>query len=176
MCQDRRRSFFWAAISLVLVPPLGGCGGSPAPTLEIARVRPPTQARSADAEQKLAQVGESIRRSILERKTTGQQPVFSRVEVLPVTQTVLPYGVGVNQQEPRLPIIVTTGPGWVKLTPDEKQIEAALVFKDLEERLRQADLGDGLRATLTVQTPRGMMLAWINDTADGPEFIHGDVD
>jgi hypothetical protein len=177
MCQDRRRrSFPWAAISLVLVPPLGGCGGSPTPTHETARDRPPAQARAADTDQKLARVAELFRRWVLEQKTAGQQPLFSRVEVLPVTQTVLPYGVGVNQQEPRLPMIVTTGPGWAKLTPDEKQKEAALVFKDLEDRLRRADLGTALRATLTLQTPRGMMLAWINDTADGPEFIHGDVD
>ena len=52
-------------------------------------------------------------------------PLFSRVEVLPPTRTVLPYGVGAYQQEPRLPAILTIGPGWASQEPEEKEVAAA---------------------------------------------------
>ena len=170
MWQDRLRRCSPAALSLLLAPMLVGCGEPPAPVHETPQPRP------ASTAPRFEQVVEPFRRWVLDQKAADQQPFYSRVEVLPVTQTVLPYGVGVNQQEPRLPVIVTTGPGWAKLTSGERHMAVARAFKEIEDGLHRAEQGAGVRATLTLQSPRGMLLAWINDTVSEPEFIHGDVD
>ena len=101
-------------------------------------------------------------------------PLFSRVEVLPPTQTVLPYGVGAYEQEPRLPAILTIGPGWASQNPEEKEAVAAQAFRKLSQGLEALKLDPPLRPTLTIQTPSGLELAWMNDLNEGRRNIHGD--
>jgi hypothetical protein len=101
-------------------------------------------------------------------------PLFSRVEVLPPTQTVLPYGVGAYQQEPRLPVILTTGPGWASQDVVEKEPLTAQAFRKLAQALETLKLNPPLRPTLTIQTPSGLELGWINDLIAGRHNLHGD--
>jgi universal stress protein E len=101
-------------------------------------------------------------------------PLFSRVEVQPTTRTVLPYGVGAYQQEPRLPVILTTGAGWPAQEPEEKEAAAARAYRKLSRALDDLKLDPPLRPTLTIQTPSGLELAWINDRVEGRKNIHGD--
>ena len=101
-------------------------------------------------------------------------PLFSRVEVLPPTRTVLPYGVGAFQQELRLPTILTTGPGWASQNPEEKEAVAAQAFRELSQGIEALKLDPPLRPTLTIQTPSGLELAWMNDLDEGRRNIHGD--
>ena len=112
----------------------------------------------------------------LQRKTVGvsSSPVFKRVEVLPPTRTVLPYGVGAYQQEPRLPVILTVGAGWAKLNPNAKEAIAAQVFERLSQGLEALRLDPALRPTLTIQTPSGLELTWMNDLTERWRNIHGD--
>ena len=94
--------------------------------------------------------------------------------MLPPTQTVLPYGVGAYQQEPRLPAILTIGPGWASQEPEEKEAAAAQAFRKLSLGLEALKLDPPLRPTLTIQTPSGLELAWMNDLNEGRRNIHGD--
>jgi hypothetical protein len=109
-----------------------------------------------------------------ERDAASRAPVFSRAEILPATQTVLPYGVGAFEQEPRLPAILTTGPGWAALTPDAKEALVTNAFVKLSEGLRALHLTVSPRPTLTIQTPKGLVLAWINDLVEGRKNLHGE--
>lgn len=112
--------------------------------------------------------------AVNERRGPNAPPLFSRVEVLPPTQTVLPYGVGAFQQEPRLPVILTTGPGWAALTPQAKETLIAQAFSDLSARLKALALNPSLRPTLTIQTPSGLVLGWINDLEESRKNLHGE--
>lgn len=101
-------------------------------------------------------------------------PIFSRVEVQPVTPTVQPYGIGAYQKEPRLPVILTTGPGWSELAPAEKEREAARAFQEIAQRLSALQHEPPLMPTLTVQTPQGLVLGWINGQDKGGKVLHGE--
>ena len=87
---------------------------------------------------------------------------------------MLPYGVGAYQQEPRLPAILTTGPGWASQEPEEKEAVAAQAFRKLSQGIEALKLDPPLRPTLTIQTPSGLELAWMNDLNEGRKNIHGD--
>ena len=87
---------------------------------------------------------------------------------------MLPYGVGAYQQEPRLPAILTTGPGWASQEPEEKEAAAAQAFRKLSLGLEALKLDPPLRPTLTIQTASGLELAWINDLVEGRKNVHGD--
>jgi hypothetical protein len=89
-------------------------------------------------------------------------------------RTVQPYGVGAYQQEPRLPVILTTGPGWAALKPPEKEEMAAQAFQDFSERLQALQREPPLQPTLTIQTSQGMELAWINHLDPSGKNVHGD--
>ncbi len=171
-----RQPYLMSAMSLVLMLALGGCG-STSQTLASAAPRglPSALAGSTVTDPKLAPVAEQFQSWILSQESPpDRQPLFSRVEILPVTLTVLPYGVGANQQEPRLPVIVTTGPGWTRLTPDQKEQQIARVYHELVDRLGRSDAEKRLRPTLTLQTPQGIVLSWINEITDGRKLIYGD--
>jgi hypothetical protein len=103
----------------------------------------------------------------------GDQAVYGRVEVLPPAQTVQPYGVGAYQQEPRLPVILTTGPSWDRLKAREKEARAAEAFHHMEGLLKGLKHDPPLRPTLAVQTPEGMELGWINRLDPGGTNLHG---
>ena len=136
---------------------------------------PQAYARSQINDPRLRQFAQEFKTWALQQRTAGANPgpLFSRVEVLPPTQTVLPYGVGAYEQEPRLPAILTIGPGWASQNPEEKEAVAAQAFRKLSQGLEALKLDPPLRPTLTIQTPSGLELGWINDL-DGRRNIHGD--
>lgn len=122
----------------------------------------------------LRMIAQEIQTQTLQQVGTGGQPLYSRAEVLPPVPTVQPYGVGVFQQEVRLPVILTTGPGWASLKPEDKEKTVAQAFREISERLRTFKREPALRPTLTVQTPEGMELTWINHLDPSGKNVHGD--
>lgn len=138
---------------------------------------PPAYQNSQEkiSDPRLVEVGERFKEWALnERQGKSPAPLFNRVEVLSPTQTVLPYGVGAFQQEPRLPVILTTGPGWAALAPQAKEALVARAFSDLWARIEGLKLNPSPRPTLTVQTPSGLVLGWINDLAASRKNLHGE--
>jgi hypothetical protein len=122
----------------------------------------------------LRKVAEEIQSWTVQQVGAGGQALYSRVEVLPTAQTVQPYGVGAFQQEPRLPVILTTGAGWDGLQTAEKEAKAAQAFRDVSTRLQALKRQPPLLPTLTLQTPQGMELAWINHLDPSGKHLHGD--
>jgi hypothetical protein len=135
---------------------------------------PPAYVSRRFSDPELAGIAEEIRKQALQKVGSGGQPLYSRAEVLPPAPTVQPYGVGVFQQELRLPVIFTTGPGWALLKPDDKEKMVAQAFREISERLQTLKREPALRPTLTVQTPQGMELAWINHLDPSGKNVHGD--
>lgn len=156
--------------SLFLTP---GCRrNSFSPTSE--KGLPPAYTRNQITDPALRKVAEEIQTWTLQQTGAGGQPLYGRVEVLPPVQTVQPYGIGVFQQEPRLPIILTTGAGWAGLEIAAKEAKAALAFHDFSERLKALKHEPPLQPTLTIQTPQGMELAWVNRLSPNGKNVHGD--
>jgi hypothetical protein len=137
---------------------------------------PDAYPRSQINDPRLRALAQEFQTWALQQETGGTPaaPLFSRVEVQPPTRTVLPYGVGAYQQEPRMPAILTTGPGWTSQEPEEKEAAAAQAFRKLSLGLDALQLDPPLHPTLTIQTPSGLELAWINDLVDGRKNVHGD--
>ena len=100
--------------------------------------------------------------------------VFSKVEVLPPAPTLLPYGIGTYQKQLRLPAILITGPGWRALTGDEREALAARAFQELSRLLESKAKVSGVLATVTMQTPQGLELCWINELEPGRKLLHGE--
>jgi hypothetical protein len=137
---------------------------------------PEAYPRSQINDPRLRELAQEFQSWVVQQQTRGTQPapLFSRVEVLPPTQTVLPYGVGAYQREPRLPAILTTGPGWAGQEPEDKEAAAAQAFRQLSQQLEARKVDPPLRPSLTIQTPSGLELAWITDLVEGRKNIHGD--
>jgi hypothetical protein len=165
---------------------LSGCGPTltELETLVLPEPKPPARGdglpqaypRSQINDPRLRALTEEYRTWVLQRRSAGPNPVplFSRLEVLPPVLTVLPYGVGAYEQEPRLPVIVTTGPGWTAQEPEAKEAIAAGLFGELSQRLAALALQPPLRPSLTIQTASGLELSWINDLVPGRRNVHGD--
>jgi hypothetical protein len=170
----RSRSSLFGPLALAAA----GCGrAGPAPQApEADSPLAPAYTRSVITDPKLREAAEQFQRWALGQKAADGQPLFGKVELLPVTETTLPYGVGAYQKEPRLPVLLTTGPGWSKLKAAEKEKEIARVYEDLADRVGRASPGRRVRSTLTVQTPQGVLLSWINEAPAGRKLIHGDSD
>jgi hypothetical protein len=100
--------------------------------------------------------------------------VFSRVEILPPAPTLLPYGIGTYQKQMRLPAILITGPGWRALKADDRESLAARAYQELSRLLESSETAAAVRATVTVQTPQGLELCWINDLEPGRKLLHGE--
>jgi hypothetical protein len=146
-----------------------GCGRRALPA---AGNLPPAYTRDKILDPKLAQVAQAF------TAWTGNQkaqagPVFGKVEVLPPSPTLLPYGVGTYQKQLRLPAILITGPGWSSLADDEREAMAARAFRELTRLLESSASEPPVRATVTVQTPQGLELGWINDLEPGRKLLHG---
>jgi hypothetical protein len=109
-----------------------------------------------------------------EQQQIGNKPVFGQVEVLPPVPTLQPYGIGTYQKVSRLPVILTTGPGWAALPTGRREAVVVAAFTDLSDRLAGAKADPPLRPTVTVQTPEGLELAWVNDMTPGRRLLHGD--
>lgn len=122
----------------------------------------------------LARAVDGLRSWSEEQAGGDRQALYEKVEILPPTPTVQPYGVGVYQQEMRLPVILTTGPGWSKLSPADKEARVADAFREAARRLGELDRKPQLLPTLTVQTPQGFEIAWMNDLDAGGKNVHGD--
>jgi hypothetical protein len=152
---------------------ISGCRRTPLPA---EKALPPAYTRNQIVDPELRTLAEEIQKWAAQQAGTEGQPLYSRCEVLPVAQTVQPYGVGAYQQEPRLPVILTTGPGWAGLQPEEKEARAAQAFRTFSERLLVPKRQPLLRPTVTIQTPQGMELAWINHLDPSGKNLHGDED
>jgi hypothetical protein len=135
---------------------------------------PPAYTSNQIVDPALRKVAEEIQTWAAQQVGTGRQPLYSHAEVLAPVQTVQPYGVGAYQQEPRLPVILRTGPGWAGLAPEDKEARVAQAFTRLSEQLQALKREPPLRPTLTVQTPQGMELAWVNHLDPNGKNVHGD--
>ena len=96
------------------------------------------------------------------------------IEVLPPAPTLLPYGIGTYQKQLRLPAILITGPGWSALAGDDREALAARAFQELSRRLESSASASTVRATVTIQTPQGLELCWINNLEPGRKLLHGE--
>lgn len=157
------RAVFATLLAASLVPL-----GCEAPTPPAAADLPPAYTSNQITDPELRMVADGIRAWASERKGAGEEALYSRAEVLPPVPIVQPYGIGVFQQEERLPVIFTTGPGWSGLKLEEKEVVVAQAFRDITERLQ------ALKPTLTIQTPQGMELSWINHLDSNGHYVHGD--
>lgn len=149
---------------------IAGCEPAAAPQGEL----PPAYTSNRIIDPALGEASEAIHAWAQKRTGAEGKPLYGKVEVLPPAPIVQPYGVGVFQQEMRLPVIFTTGPGWEGLTPAEKEDAVALAFRELSERLLAVKHEPPLKPTLTVQTPKGLELSWINHLDPEEKNVHGD--
>ena len=159
----------------LLVAAANGCARSPsqpAPAGSATDELPLAYTRDRIVDPKLADVARSFT-AWLETRKAGSAKIFLRAEILPPAPTLLPYGIGTYQKETRLPVIVITGPGWASLKPDECEALATQVFQDLTERLTTIEPTHPMRPTLTIQTPLGLELGWINQLEPGRKLLHG---
>ena len=134
---------------------------------------PPAYTRDKILDPKLAEVARAFTAWAGEQKVQARA-VFSRVEVLPPAPTLLPYGIGTYQKQLRLPAILITGPGWRALDGDGREAQAARAFHELTRLLETRGGASAVRATVTVQTPQGLELCWINDVQRGRKLVHGE--
>ncbi len=161
----------WSALTTAVLA-ASGCGPAP-PSGDAQQGLPPAYTRNQITDPDVHRSAEAIQEWAAKQIGAGGQALFSRSEVLPPAQTVQPYGVGAYQQELRLPVILTTGPGWSGLTPAEKEAAAERAFSGCAGHLQGLKREPPLRPTLTIQTPQGMELAWINHLDPGKN-VHGD--
>ena len=170
------RAFSLLAMMSVLVAVAPGCGTSERPPADAAggsSEQLPAYTRDKILDPKLAEVARAFT-GWVEAQRSGTAPIFSRVEVLPPTPTVLPYGIGANQKETRLPAILITGPGWPSLKREERESLAARSFQELSARLEAVKPEPPIRPSVTIQTPQGLELAWINQVEPGEKYLHGE--
>ena len=136
---------------------------------------PPAYTRDKILDPKLAEAARAFTAWAGEQKVQARA-VFSRVEVLPPAPTLLPYGIGTYQKQLRLPAILTTGPGWRDLAADDREALAARAFQELSRLLESSTSTPAVRATVTIQTPQGLELCWINELEPGRRLLHGEVE
>jgi hypothetical protein len=136
---------------------------------------PPAYTRDKILDPKLAEVARAFTAWAGEQQVQARA-VFSRVEVLPPAPTLLPYGIGTYQKQLRLPAILTTGPCWRDLAGDDREALAARAFQELSRLLESSARVDAVKATLTIQTPQGLELCWINDLEPGRKLLHGELE
>jgi hypothetical protein len=164
------------AMMSVLVALAPGCGTTERPPADVSGVSSeqlPAYTRDKILDPKLAEAARAFT-DWVEAHRSGTAPIFARVEVLPPTPTVLPYGIGANQKETRLPAILITGPGWPSLKREQREALAARAFLELSARLEAARPEPPIRPSVTIQTPQGLELAWINQVEPGEKYLHGE--
>jgi hypothetical protein len=164
----------WPVIALTVAAVLAstGCDRQGVPP---AGDLPPAYTRDKILDPKLAEVARAFTAWAGEQKVQARA-VFSRVEVLPPAPTLLPYGIGTYQKQLRLPAILTTGPGWRALAGDDREALAARAFHELSRLLEPSTSASAVQATLTIQTPQGLELCWINELEPGRKLLHGEVE
>lgn len=166
-----RRRWFLLALAATTVPGLAGCD---AVKRSAAGNLPPAYTSNQITDPALLAIADEIRAWGTKQTGIDDKPLYGRVEVLRPVPIVQPYGVGVFQQEPRLPVILTTGPGWSGLGHEAKEAAVAGAFGHFSDALKALKAETPLRPTLTVQTPQGMALTWINRLDPNGKNIHGD--
>jgi hypothetical protein len=164
----------WPVIAMLLTAVLASSG------CERHQVAPagdllPAYTRDKILDPKLAEVARAFTAWAGEQKVQARV-VFTRVEVLPPAPTLLPYGIGTYQKQLRLPAILTTGPGWRDLAGDDREALAARAFQELSRLLESSASVSGVQATVTVQTPQGLELCWINNLEPGRKLLHGEIE
>ena len=164
----------WLVIALPVAAVLASTGCDQRPVAPDGYL-PPAYTRDKILDPKLAEVARAFTAWAGEQKVQARA-VFSRVEVLPPAPTLLPYGIGTYQKQLRLPAILTTGPGWRALAGDDREALAARAFQELSRLLESSASASAARATLTIQTPQGLELCWINDLEPGRKLLHGEVE
>lgn len=170
------RVFFLVFVSPCLLVSLSslGCHRQPPAERPTKGELAPAYTHNVIVDPALREIAEKIRAQALQEIGADHLALYSRVEVLPPTQTVQPYGVGVFQQEPRLPVIFTTGPGWASLKQADKEARVAKAFRTIAAQLEALKQSPPLRLTLTIQTPQGEELGWINHLDPSGKNLHGD--
>jgi hypothetical protein len=152
-----------------------GCSRSAGPTPGdmASGGMPPAYTRDKILDPKLAEAARAFTAWAVDQKV-GAKPVFSRVETLPPAPTLLPYGIGTYQKQARLPAILITGPGWPDLSRDDREALAARAYRELSQLLESTAVDPPVRATVTIQTPQGLELGWINEPEPGRTLLHGE--
>ncbi len=164
----------WPVIALSVAAVLSSTGCN-RPEAAPAGDLPPAYTRDKILDPKLAEVAQAFAAWALDQKVQAGA-VFSRVEVLPPAPTLLPYGIGTYQKQLRLPAILITGPGWRTLSGDDREALAARAFQELSRLLESRAGASAVRATVTIQTPQGLELCWINDLEPGRKLLHGEIE
>ena len=149
-----------------------GCRPPAPPPVSTADL-PPVYPRATITDPKVSEAAEEFTTWIGQQQADGN-PIFGRIEVLPPVQTLEPYGIGTYQKVFRLPVILTTGAGWTALPADHREEITATAFNDLTDRLAKSKTEPALRPTVTIQTPQGLELAWVNNLTPGRRLLHGD--
>jgi hypothetical protein len=167
-----RRSLIAATMALGLVA--SGCESPQGPPRDPPQDLPPAYTSNQITDPALLRVADGIRAWAAAQTGAGKQPLYSKAQVLSPVPIVQPYGVGIYQQELRLPVILTTGPGWKGLPHEGKESAAAGAFREIAGRLKALGGDPLLQPTLTIQTPEGMQLTWINHLEAGGRNVHGD--
>jgi hypothetical protein len=164
----------WPVLALPLATMLAsaGCGHRAVPP---AGDLAPAYTRDKIIDPKLAEVARAFTAWALKQKAQAGA-VFASVEVLPPAPTLLPYGIGTYQKQLRLPAILITGPGWRALSADDREALAARAFQELSRLLESRAGASAVRATVTIQTPQGLELCWINDLEPGRKLLHGEIE
>ncbi|MCZ2341076.1 MAG: hypothetical protein LC104_04675 [Bacteroidales bacterium] len=165
----------WIRNLMVISVGAAGCrpGAAPPASTPQADNLPPAYSRNLITDPQVAGVAKAFHEWADQQQAQGQ-PLFGRVEVLPPLPTLEPYGIGTYEKVPRLPVILTTGPGWATLTLEQREALTAKVFQDLSEQLSAIKTDPPLRPTVTIQTPQGLELAWVNTLVPGRRLLHGD--
>jgi hypothetical protein len=150
-----------------------GCSPAPIdPATFASENLPPAYPRNVITDPATIKAAKALETMIRAQKSAEGLATFSTVEILPPTRTVLPYGVGRYEQQTRLPVILTTGPAWVKLKPQAREDLIRKTQADCLAALERE--GCKLPLTLTVQEPSGWQVAWLNDPVIGkPIFVGG---
>ena len=164
-------------LTVPLLLALGLCGCSrPEPVQPRGPVGdlPPAYPRSAITDPATVRAIQVLEAMVARLQDPDKQPLYSAVEIMPPTRTVLPYGVGRYEQQVRLPVILTTGMGWGKLDSTARETQVRKIHADCLAVLQRE--GCKLPLTLTVQEPRGWQVAWLNDANPGKTIFVGDGD
>ncbi|MDR3639596.1 MAG: hypothetical protein P4L84_37695 [Isosphaeraceae bacterium] len=153
-----------------------GCQRSPTRLVEDDEARqrlPPAYTRDKIIDPTLAEAAQRFG-NWAEAQNVGGDRIFLRAEILPPAPTLLPYGIGTYQKEWRLPAILITGPGWSSLKPASREAIAAGAFRELSSQLATAKTSPPVLPSVTIQTPQGLELAWINQLEPGETLLHGE--